>query len=79
MGQALSLREAGRVSLIDATSVRGPGSVGTVFGGAVYHNFYATRFTGVNDQELLDSAVRASDAEAAWAEAVGRYLGDGGP
>jgi glycosyltransferase involved in cell wall biosynthesis len=62
-----------RVHFIEATSVRGPGAVGTVFGGIVYHNFYGTRFRG-NDRERIDWVDRGAP-EMAWSEAVARYLG----
>lgn len=62
-----------RVRFIDATSVRGPGAVGTVFGGIVYHNFYGTRFRG-NDRQKIDWVERGAP-ELAWEDAVARYLG----
>ena len=66
------MRETGRLHFFDRTSQRGPGDVGTVFGGLVYHNFYATRFQATSDQ-VLDASVRSSDAAAAWQQALQRY------
>ena len=47
-----------------ATSTRGPGPIGTVFGGVVYHNFVSTH--GPGEQRRW--------AAEAWADAVGQYL-----
>lgn len=52
VGEALSQRMivkfGGRCALafFEPTSTRGPGLAGTVFGGIVYHNLYATQGTG---------------------------------
>jgi glycosyltransferase involved in cell wall biosynthesis len=75
VGEALSAREAGNLYFFDPTSRRGPGDVGTVFGGLVYHNFYATRFGGTSS-DVLDGHVRRDDPQAAWQEALERYGGD---
>lgn len=74
-GGAISLRERRR-HLIDRTEVRGPGDVGSVFGNVVYHNFYSVRHLreARPDADVLDGAVRRSDALAAWDEAVRRFL-----
>jgi hypothetical protein len=72
IGEEISAREAGRLHFFEPTSQRGPGDVGAVFGGLVYHNFYSTRF-GTTDDTVLDSVVAESDAEAAWEEALERY------
>jgi len=72
VGEEMSMRETGRLHFFDRTSQRGPGDVGTVFGGLVYHNFYATRFQATSDQ-VLDASVRSSDAAAAWQQALQRY------
>jgi hypothetical protein len=68
----MAAREEGRLCFFDCTSKRGPGDVGTVFGGLVYHNFYSTRFKATGDN-VLDGQVAATDAAAAWDEAVERY------
>jgi glycosyltransferase involved in cell wall biosynthesis len=75
VGEILSAREAGRLHFFDPTSQRGPGDVGTVFGGLVYHNFYSTRFGGTS-ADVLDGQVRRDDPAAAWSEALERYAGD---
>ncbi len=76
VGERLSQREPGRVHILPATSVRGPGTVGTVFADVVYHNFYSTRHRAEPDpaSSTLDGGVRQQDADSAWAEAVARYL-----
>jgi hypothetical protein len=45
-----------------------------VFGDLVYHNFYATRFRSTA-QSTLDGVVGEGDSEAAWEEALRRYVG----
>jgi glycosyltransferase involved in cell wall biosynthesis len=40
------------MTLVEPTSIRGPGMAGTVFGGLVYHNMYATQ--GVHRPAALD-------------------------
>jgi glycosyltransferase involved in cell wall biosynthesis len=72
IGEAMSAREAGRLQFFEPTSQRGPGDVGTVFGGLVYHNFYSTRFQKT-DHTVLDSVVTEGDTDAAWEEALERY------
>lgn len=66
-------KAGGRLYFLEATETRGPGCVGTVFGDVVYHNFYGTRFLH-SPSATLDHAVVAGDAEAAWSEAVVRFL-----
>lgn len=72
VGEAISAAEAGKLHFFESTSRRGPGDVGTVFGGIVYHNFYATRFNATT-ADILDDGVTNGAANAAWAEAVARY------
>jgi glycosyltransferase involved in cell wall biosynthesis len=72
VGEGMSQREHGRLHFFEITSQRGPGSLGTVFGDLVYHNFYSTRFRTTTEL-LLDDAVSADDAASAWDEAVERY------
>jgi glycosyltransferase involved in cell wall biosynthesis len=72
IGEMMSANERGRLRFFDPTSTRGPGDVGTVFGGFVYHNFYSTRFNATRDR-VLDRVVGADDPGAAWAEALERY------
>jgi glycosyltransferase involved in cell wall biosynthesis len=75
VGESISMREIRRgrtIHLVDKTSQRGPGDVGTVFGDCVYHNFYSARHQESPDQPI--DGVAASDATAAWDEAVVRYL-----
>ena len=72
MGEDMSMREAGRLRFFEPTSQRGPGDVGTVFGGLVYHNFYSTRFEATSDG-VLDAVVGRDDPKAAWDEALAKY------
>lgn len=58
------------MALIEATSVRGPADIGTVYGDAVYHNFYGTRLKNVGSP-VLENLARQS--RAAWDEAVDQY------
>jgi len=72
-GERITLAEAGHLSFLEVTFVTGPGILGTVFGGVVYHNFYSTRYR----RERLDTldGVSVRDAERVWIESVERYLG----
>ncbi|HWD63586.1 MAG TPA: glycosyltransferase [Solirubrobacteraceae bacterium] len=72
VGEVISAREAPALHFFDVASQRGPGDVGTVFGGLVYHNFYATRFHATQES-TLDAHVAEADAREAWQEAVRRY------
>jgi glycosyltransferase involved in cell wall biosynthesis len=73
VGEEISAIEAPNVHFFEITSQRGPGDVGTVFGDLVYHNFYATRFSGTSDQ-TLDEVVGVDDPRRAWDEALERYV-----
>lgn len=74
VGEEISAAEAPALRFYDVTSQRGPGDVGTVFGDLVYHNFYATRFSGA--EGTLDGVVAADDPRRAWEEALERYAAD---
>jgi glycosyltransferase involved in cell wall biosynthesis len=71
IGETISAHEPAKY-FFDPTSQRGPGDVGTVFGGIVYHNFYSTRFRATRDG-VLDDVVAPDDPARAWAEARARY------
>lgn len=73
VGEEISAAEAPNVHFFEVTSQRGPGDVGTVFGDLVYHNFYATRFSGTSEQ-TLDGIVAVDDPAQAWDEALRRYV-----
>ena len=64
VAERISLREPGRVGLIDTTEVRGPGVIGSVYGGIVYHNWFSAQ--GPAEQRRA--------AREAWSEAVERFL-----
>jgi glycosyltransferase involved in cell wall biosynthesis len=72
-GERISQREADSLHMVPSVSIRGPGPVGMVFGGVIYHNFYGTRFKG-NTLETIDVSVDRGSPEAAWSEAVARYI-----
>ena len=74
VGEIISQREAPALHFLEVTEQRGPGDVGTVFGGLVYHNFYATRFRATRER-TLDEQVSAADPERAWEDALRRYAG----
>lgn len=65
VGERISMREAPRVALIEASEVRGPGVIGTVYGGIVYHNGVSAHGKEANRVE----------GRTAWAEACTRFLG----
>lgn len=64
VGERISMREPGRVGLIPTTEVRGPGVIGSVYGGIVYHNWFSAQGPEAKRQE----------ARVAWGEAVARFL-----
>lgn len=66
-GRLISIVEEGPLHRIPVTSVRGPHVLGTVFGGVVYHHFYATRHKSTR--------VSAEESQSAWQEAIEQYLG----
>lgn len=70
-GEDISVRERERFGpetthLIPVTSTRGPGMLGTVFGDLVYHNFFSTGYG--------PAAQRTAQTNAAWDDAVARYV-----
>ncbi len=69
VAERISMREAGRVGLIEPSEVRGPGVIGTVYGGIVYHNWFSAQ----------GPEPRRVEARAAWGEAVERFLDAGEP
>lgn len=73
VGEDMSADESPHLHFFEVTSQRGPKDVGTVFGGLVYHNFYATRFRATTARQL-DGTVKPDDAERAWDEALRRYV-----
>ncbi len=65
VAERISMREAPRVALIEPSEVRGPGVIGTVYGGIVYHNGVSAHGTESNRVE----------GRTAWTEACERFLG----
>lgn len=66
VAERISMREPGRVGLIEPSEVRGPGVIGTVYGDIVYHNWFSAQ----------GPEHRRAEARAAWGEAVARFLDD---
>ncbi len=64
VGELISRREEPNVSLIEASEVRGPGGIGTVYGGIVYHN-------GVSAHGRAENRL---EGRIAWKEARARFL-----
>jgi hypothetical protein len=64
VGELISMREGDGVKLIQPSEVRGPGPVGTVYGGIVYHNALSSH--GKPENRIA--------AAAAWQEARSRFL-----
>lgn len=64
VAERISMREPGRVALIEPSEVRGPGVIGTVYGGIVYHNWFSAQ----------GPPERRAEARQAWVEAVNRFL-----
>lgn len=73
-GQLIAGRDPGPHHGIEPTSIRGPGALGTVFGGVVYHHFYSTRLEGTLTPDVVRSGVTPAISRDAWEEAVERYL-----
>ena len=66
VGELISRREEPNVKLIEASEVRGPGVIGTVYGGLVYHNGVSAHGKAENREE----------GRIAWQEATDRFLAD---
>lgn len=71
-GQSISLRESPKLALLPITSSIGPGILGSIFGGVVYHNFYAARFTTTR-RDKIDWVTRG-EPERAWQQAIEQHL-----
>ena len=64
VGELITRREEPKVALIEASEVRGPGVIGTVYGGLVYHN-------GVSAHGRPETREAGRNA---WREATARFL-----
>ena len=73
--QSISQREWPNIHTFPITSSRGPGILGTVFGGFVYHNFYSSRFA-TTDRDRIDWVDRGQP-EDAWEAAMAQYFPNG--
>lgn len=75
VGWSISRREP-LVKLFERSDVVGPGDVGSVWDGLVYHNFYSTRFGSRQPPtaEERHSGIDPAAVAGVWEEAVSRYL-----
>lgn len=64
VAELISMRERPHVALVEPSEVRGPGVIGTVYGGIVYHNWFSAQ----GPEE------RRTEARTAWREAEARFL-----
>lgn len=75
-GESISRREGDdRLALLPRTHARGPGHIGSVFGGLVFHNGASVRLLAGDRVE----GVELNDVQASWREAVARYVHGGKP
>lgn len=77
-GERISMLEQPHVHLLPVSSTDGPGSVGTSWEGAIYHNFYSVRHLqrfGPAGGGVLDDVVEVGDATTAWDRNCRKYLG----
>jgi glycosyltransferase involved in cell wall biosynthesis len=75
VGSSISRREPA-VRLFERSAVVGPGDVGSVWDGLVYHNFYSTRFGSRQPPtaEERRGGIEPAAVVGVWEEAVSRYL-----
>jgi glycosyltransferase involved in cell wall biosynthesis len=71
-GELISERESEHLARVAPTEIRGPSSLGMIFGDFVYHNSYGTRHFKESG-DVVDGVTR-DDALAAWDEAVQRFV-----
>jgi glycosyltransferase involved in cell wall biosynthesis len=73
--ERISQREWPHIHMIPVTSSHGPFVVGSVFGGVVYHNFYAARFNASNRTRI--DGIEIAEPHEAWQDAMARYFPEG--
>jgi glycosyltransferase involved in cell wall biosynthesis len=73
-GKLITIKDNGPHFHLSPTSVRGPGSLGTVFGDVVYHHFYSTRLKSGWTDDLVRIGVTSRLSSQVWRDAVARYL-----
>ena len=74
-GELIDFRDDGPHFKVDISGQRGPGALGTVFGGQVYHHFYATRMAAATvADDIARAGVTTEASRAAWDEAIAMYL-----
>lgn len=70
-GESISRREGDdHLALLPRTHARGPGHLGSVFGDIVFHNGASVRLLAGDRVE----GIEMGDVQAAWREAVARYV-----
>ena len=70
-GESISRREGDdHLALLPRTHARGPGHLGSVFGDIVFHNGASVRLLAGDRVE----GIELTDVQAAWKEAVARYV-----
>lgn len=70
-GESISRREGDdRLALLPRTHARGPGHLGSVFGDVVFHCGASVRLLAGDTVE----GIEMTDVQAAWREAIARYL-----
>lgn len=75
-GESISRREGDdHLALLPRTHARGPGHLGSVFGDVVFHNGASVRLLAGDRVE----GIEMTDVQAAWSEAVARYVAGGEP
>lgn len=75
-GESISRREGeGHVALLPRTYARGPGHLGSVFGGVVFHNGASVRLLAGDRVE----GIGVEDVRSSWREAVTRYIEESSP
>lgn len=76
VAELVSAREGDGVVIVPATASMGPGYVGSVYGGVVYHNWYGTRHLReeMPDEAVLDGGMVRARALEVYELARAAYL-----
>jgi glycosyltransferase involved in cell wall biosynthesis len=71
-GEMISVREGDRIAFLENTDVVGPGWLGPVCGGVVYHCFHGSRHDGGRLPSI--DGITYEDAQESWTRAIERYV-----
>lgn len=74
-GQLISILDSGERHLLAPSEIHGPGMLGTVFGGMVYHHFYSTRLYARHQDDMIRVGLTPEISDRVWEESVQRFLG----